>query len=74
MGLKKAAPRMTVATLNKPSKRQLKPLASPGLRFGLLDGGVEFGESDMTGGEKQKAGRMRPLSVGRISRLDLVRA
>ncbi len=45
--VKKAAPRITVAMLRRPSKRQLKPFASPWLRFGLLGGGVELGESDI---------------------------
>jgi hypothetical protein len=40
---------MSIATLRSTSKRQLKPLASPAGRFGLLGGGVEFGESDMVG-------------------------
>lgn len=39
-----------MATLSKPSRRQLKPFAPPpGVRLGLLDGGVELGESDMVG-------------------------
>ena len=46
-GPKKAKPRITEATPNNASMRQLKPLVSPAGRFGLLDGGVEFGESDM---------------------------
>lgn len=52
--LKNAAPRITVATLSRPRSRQLKPFASPGLRLGLFDGGVEFGESDMMAGNNWK--------------------
>ena len=59
IGLKNAAPRMRPATLSRTTRRQLKPLASPGLRFGLLDGGVEFGESDMINDEVPKAERLR---------------
>ena len=47
---------MTVARTIRPRTRQLKPLASPGVRLGLLEGGVEFGESDMAG-KKNPGGR-----------------
>ena len=62
--VRKATPRITVATLRRPRRRQLKPLASPGVRFGLLGGGVEFGESDM--GVLKKPGGRRALEVGAL--------
>ena len=43
----------------------MKPLASPGVRFGLFGGGVEFGESDI-GVVKKPDGR-RALEVGRAA-------
>jgi hypothetical protein len=52
--VKKATPMKMAATLKSPSKRQLKPVASPGGRFEGLEGGVEFGESDMMSGRERK--------------------
>ena len=63
--VRKATPRMIVATLRRPRRRQLKPLASPGLRFGLFGGGVEFGESDI--GVVKKPGGRRALEMGRAT-------
>ena len=62
--VRNATPRMTVATLRRPRRRQLKPLASPGVRFGLLGGGVGFGESDI--GVVKKPGGRRALKVGAL--------
>jgi hypothetical protein len=62
--VKKATPRITVATLRRPRRRQLKPLASPGVRFGVCGGGVEFGESDI--GVVKKPGGGGALEVGAL--------
>jgi hypothetical protein len=62
--VRKATPRMTVATLRRPRRRQLKPLGSPGVRFELFDGGVEFGESDI--GVVKKPGGGGALEVGAL--------
>ena len=64
--VRKAAPRMTVATLRRPRRRQLKPLASPGVRFGLFGGGVEFGESDIGVVKKPDGRRALELARGRL--------
>ncbi len=65
MGLKKATPRMTVATLRSTRSRQLKPLVSPGDLFGLLEGGVEFGESDMISWKKSRTRKACVTGVAR---------
>lgn len=72
--VKKAAPRITVATLRRPRRRQLKPLGSPGERFGLFEGGVEFGESDMMGGKRRSRRWAKPEGMSRAAQLDVVQA
>ena len=53
--LKNASPRITDATPSNTSRRQLKPFWSPpGFRFGFCGGGVEFGESDMIGKNREQ--------------------